>query len=378
MNTYFVNHDNVDGVTGSEIILTNPNVPYIEQGAHLAIMNNYGSDSVVYVKDIQINERIGLSTTALTNLNVQFISAHTGEVTITPNKYDSNYANLPSQVVIYRNPNSVSTTGAILRRDLSIGGLNAATALLGMFGTNGSGISNTSFNHSYQCFDSGNQPYTLREGQGLAIMTSLISPMNYPLEVVINFHDGTNYYSVNEVINVQCATELFSMLNGSGSGVVLYVTRIQMRLIKQADIMRMFTIRTCVNACCGDLITPLSADSSNTALDSLVNVRGNCIVTLASADAKIGVNKNAGGSMPVRRIIKPSFGKGVDLANGILQVLALQNRDFVGEIVLREGEGLCVIQDQSASSFGQYSINVIFTVLDNGTAVAGGASSYIF
>ena len=387
-STYWIDHKTEYHVPTVETVLSSPNVPYIEQAAVLGIMNNHGSDSIISIRDIQINEIIGRTTTALTNLGLYRITALTGGVAVPTNKYDSSASNLPIQVSIIKYPNSVTTTGDYLRRMLSMTGLSMTTALMGHFGMRGRATmaGGLNLNHIFVSGDADTQAYVLREGEGIGIRTTLTSPQNYPVEITVHFSNGTDTFCINEIVNVQSATELFAILNGSGSGVVLYVSRIEMRLVRTSDIYRVFNIESCSGVFDGDVITPTSMDTTNASVDSLVDFRANCIVRQGNLDARAGRNARMGGDMiPFRRVAMPCFGKGVALASGALGLMPLQQRTFSadkvnssGEIVLREGEGLCVLQKYNSAGWGDYSINVLFTVVDNGGAVSGGEHSYVF
>jgi hypothetical protein len=127
-------------------------------------------------------------------------------------------------------------------------------------------------------------------------------------------------------------------------------------------------------------------DSANSAIDSLVEFKSNCVIRQGNLDANQGRNARAGGDfIPFRRLVQPAYGKGVALANGLLTVRPQQNKalniDCVndcGEIVLREGEGLAVLQSVSMGGWGNYEFVVLFNIEDNGGAVVGGEVSCVF
>jgi len=232
-NTYWIYYKSEYHVPTTELILTNPNVPYIEQGAVLAIMNNHGSDSIIRVREIQVNELIARTTTALTALSLFKISADVGGEVLTPIKHDSSTL-IPAQVILKKYPVSVTTVGAELRKITTISGLTFTGALTGLYGVRGQSnqAGGLALNHIYNSNDANTQAYILREGEGLAIKTGLAAPINFPLELTVHFSNGTDTFLINEIINVNSATEFFSMMNGSGSGVVLYVSRIELRPIR--------------------------------------------------------------------------------------------------------------------------------------------------
>lgn len=355
--------------------------PYVEQASVLAIMNNFNSDSIIRIKEIQCNELIGRTTTALTAINLYRITALTGGDTITPTKYDSNATSLPSQVSIVKYPLTVTTTGSYLRNLISYSGLSATTALLwhsGIRGRSRFGNGGFDLNTWYSNHDSNVQTFVLREGEGLAFKSNLTAPQNFMYELLIHFSNGTDTFCISEILNMQSTTEMFAMVNGSGSGVVLYVSRIEMRQVKTGE-MPFFSIESCSEIYNGTTLTPFAFDSTTPAIDSLVEFRRNSIVRQGNTDCNFSRNARAGGDLvPFRRMVQPSFGKGVGLASGVLQLRPISNRwhdidkkNNIGEIVLREGEGLCILQRTNFSGIGRYEFVVIFTILDNGSAPSG-------
>jgi hypothetical protein len=322
----------------------------------------------------------------LTNIDLYLITVLVSGVAVNPIKHDSASPDLPSQVSIVKYPNSVTTTGSYLRRLLSNTGLSLTASLNGLNGARGGstfGQGGMNSSHVFFGYDANTQDYVLREGEGISFKTSLVSPQNYPIEFTLSFSDGTNTYVVNEILNINSATELFGMFNGAGSGVVLYVSRIEFRQIRTIDAVRQFNIETCQGIYGGNIVTPLSLDSANSDIDSLVEFKSNCAITQGGNDSLIGRNARAGGDLtPVRRLVQPTFGKGANLANGVLQLQPMMNNVFirdkannVGEIVLREGEGLAILQRINGAGWGNYEFNILFTVEDN-----GGTSehSYVF
>ncbi len=386
MNTYYLNLRSQNIVPTTETILPTVNTPYIEQASLLGIMNNHGSDSIIRVREIQINELIGRTTTAVTALDLWRITALVGGEVVSSIPYDSTASALPSQISIVKHPNSVTTTGSYIRRMLTKYGLSLTGALLWHFGVaGGSRSGGMNLNHLFNSGDSEAQKIVLREGQGIALRTNLTSPQNFSVELTVHFSDGTNTRVINEVLNIQSATELFAILNGSGSGIVMEIQRIEMRLIRTADIP-FFTIESFSDMYGGTSLTPISMDSANASIDSLVEFKQNASVLQGNIDAMQGRNSKQGGDLiPLRRLVQPTFGKGVALASGALQIRPITNKPFhidrgnnEGEFTLREGEGLGIFQRVNGSGMGNYEFNIMFTVEDNGGVVSGGESSYVF
>jgi hypothetical protein len=383
----WINFISEDQIPSAELILpTTPNATYFEQNAIVGIMNNYGSDSIVRIKEIQINELIARTTTALTNLNLYLTTAVVSGQTVTITPFDSS-TSIPSQVSAVKYPASVTTTGGILRNILPLTGLSMTGALGAHQGFRGSLKSGgLNLNSRISGYNSETQNLTLREGQGIVLRTSLTAPQNYPMELIVQFSDGTNTFIVSEVVNHQSVTELFSLFNGVGSGVVLQIARIELRQLRTADLYRVFSIESCSEIYDGKTISVNSMDSSFSAIDSLVEFKQNCTIRQGNVDANQGRNARAGGDfLPWRKLVEPAFGVGVALASGLLtlrprinKAISIDRTNNVGEIVLREGEGLALLQRNYFAGWGNYEINVLFTIEDNGGAVVGGETSYVF
>lgn len=383
MNTYALNILGEYTVPTTETILSTVNTPYIEQAAVLGIMNNYGSDSIVRIREISINEVIGRTTTALTNLDLWRITALSGGTVIQTTKADSNATTLPSQVSVVKYP-TVTTTGSYLRRVPTLTGFSPTTAMMWHHSVDGgSRISGLGLGRMFSSGDSEAQKIILREGEGISLRTTLTSPQNYRVEINVQFSDGTNDHIVNEMLNIGSGTEVFGILNGSGSGIVISISKVEMRLLRTTEIP-IFSIETFSDMNDGVTVTPIAMDSTSPVIDSLVEFKQNASVVQGNVDAQVGRNAKQGGDMiPFRRLVEPVFGKGVGLASGALQLRPINNKPFcidgannTGEIVLREGQGLGIFQRVNYSGMGNYEFNILFTVEDNGGG--GGESSYVF
>lgn len=365
-------------IPSAEVILpTTPNATYFEQNAVIGIMNNYGSDTIVRIKELHINELIARTTTALTNINLYRTTAVVGGESVAITQFDSS-TSLPAAVSAVKYPSSVTTTGDVLKQILPLTGLSLTGTLAAHQGFGASmKAGGLNLNTWYSGFNSETQNIVLREGQGIVLRTTYTSPQNYPMELIVHLSDGTNTFIVSEVVNHQSATELFSLFNGVGSGVILNIARIELRQIRTVDLYRVFSLESCSEIYDGKTIPVNSMDSSFSAIDSLVEFKQNCTVRQGNVDAQHGRNARAGGDfIPWRRIVEPAYGVGVGLAS--TSIKPRMNKTFAGEIVLREGEGLALIQRNYFSGWGNYEINILFTIEDNGGVVSGGESSYVF
>lgn len=388
-NTFVLNLRSDAMLATNDPVPTLNSAPYSEFGAVLGIMNGHGSDTIVKIKSVKINELIGRSGTALTFMDIRRISAYAGGESVSIKKFNSS-ASLPVQVTAVINPGSVTTTESYLRRAITQTGLTPATALLGHYGLRGAvcGAGGLNLNHSYCCTDSDNQRYVLREGEGIAILSNKTAPANFPIEIIIHFSDGTNSYCINEDVDINATNEVCALINGSGSGVILYVDRIEWRHLKTVDLFKSLSFESCCEIYGGNTITPISMDSANAAINSLVQFKARCAVLQStSGDVMKGRNAKFGNDVtPWRRLALPVFGIGVALASGLLRMDgASPTKCFdynlvggYGEIVLREGEGFCILQRTNFSGWGPHGINITFTIEDTSTPESGGESSYVF
>lgn len=383
--TYILRFEDENNLSSNETTLQSS--PYIEQAATLAIMNNYGSDCIVRVKNIQISELVGLTTTSMIFLNMDRTTGVVGGETIPILPHDSN-TSLPSQVSAVKYPRSVTTTGSYLRRLISQYGNSMTTAFGNHYTLRGSkGSGGLNLNHLFTSNNSSIQDYVLREGQGIAIRNSLTSCQNYAMQLVVTLSDGTNTYVVRDLITLRSSEELFSLYNGVGSGVTLYISRIELRHVNTVDNMKLFSVEACSYVYDGTDISLIKKDSANLNPNSKLAFKSSCVVRQANLSAKDGRNKVWGtDTTPWRRLAVPAFGTGVNLANGLLTIrpkvhhTSTDNREDlagISQVVLREGEGLCII-NKTFSYFGRYSITALITIEDNSTAPTGGECSYIF
>jgi len=347
---------------------------YLDHGAILALFNEYNSDSVVRIKRIEINELVARTTTTPTKLSLNRITALTGGETISPIKMDSVSADLPSQVSIVKNAGSVTNTGVQYRdqlgfQNLSIAALRGlATPLFGS-GMGHNAISAFSNGLLYSLHDANVQGIVLREGQGISLNTSSVAPQNYPLEISFYVNNGSACYLVREVVNRSANPSLMAILNGSGSGVVLTVGRIQITQIKTDDILPMFTVETITGTYEGQDISVVKMDSLNEDIPAGVKVKKNCTVTQVNADASLGGRKKESGDLALRRRASSPFGVSPALASGIIPFMNKRQAvfdfsptvDTDGGLVLREGEGIAIMQRPNASAWGNYEVLVYFT-----------------
>jgi len=199
------------------------------------------------------------------------------------------------------------------------------------------------------------------------------------VEVRVFFNIGSDTYLVCEVIPMSSHAPLFSVLNGTGSGVVLTLARVEIRQIRTSDVMRVVTIERLSGLYGGDDITPVAMDSTATGLSTGVLIRRDASATQANLDSNIGAQKKAGGDLPFRRVALPYYGVHPQLSslNIWSKQRATDSMQTLGDIVLREGEGVGVFQKVNGSGRGEYEATIIFNSTVTGSS-GGGECAYTF
>lgn len=223
------------------------------------------------------------------------------EKQITPVKFDTNSASLPSQVVVYENYNSLTTSTGQIRKKFLFN--NMRSLLNGIFGW-GYHLPGGRFNSRDGCREtvfisnkgSTVESIVIREGQGLAIasLPGVYVGQRTNIDIIVtNASSGATYlYSANPYYSIENNStqgELVTLFNTSGSGVTLNVkvithtvqgeglvnSNLNMPYLRLAYIDGLSHEVTSNN-----IVSPISNDTNNT-LPSLIklyqgplNVRG--------------------------------------------------------------------------------------------------------
>lgn len=382
--SFYLRHETSEAVATYEAFATagTVNQPYIEHIAVMGIYNQIESDCVTKIKRIEINEIAGRTTTIQNAIRVIRTTAQSGGEAITPVQHDTDDTALPSQVAIAKNPYSVTTTGAEFRR--INGRVGLVTTALNAFVTPRIGDVKGAWSHSnlYTNYDSATQAITLREGEGLAIVTDNTSAPNFPWEVSCKINVGTDTYNINTVVFNSALSNLFGILNGSGSGVVVVISRLEISEIRTANILPMLTVETISGIYGGVDLTPTKLDTSNTSIPSGLKLLKNCTVQQASIDSATAIRSRVSGDLAVRRLVKPTFGVGPALASAFMSFQTKKQRvfdfspsvDSDGGLVLREGEGIAILNRPNACCYLTYEIIVHFTNTYSPPSGGGGGS----
>jgi len=328
--------------------------PYLEHVAPLALFNPTGSGVTVRVRRAEVMPLMAQTTTTPGNYDLYRITAHTGtDDAIAAMKLDSNNAALPSQVVLARRPATVTTSGSQWDGASAIPLANDTRAM-------GYGFAATPWAqrlHRQDATTAERQRMTLREGEGIAVSLNNLTGLVYSFMVTLTVRVAATGACHTYTFPVTPAVlPLFSLLNGSGSGVVLEVVSLAYQEIG-TDVIPQIALEPIDGIGDGDTLTPVPLDST-ASIGTIV----------AKRNAKIlmrGAKHGALISVPHEQWQVPvGFGTGPGLANLTSDFpFFRQAKPYPNEldIVLREGEGIAITY-KNAGSLGRMRHAITFTV----------------
>lgn len=328
--------------------------PYLEHVAPLALFNPSGSGKTVRVRRAEVMPLMAQTTTTPGNYDLYRITAHTGtDDAIAAMKLDSNNAALPSQVVLARRPATVTTSGSQWDGARAIPLANDTRAM-------GYGFAATPWAQRLQRQDATTaerQRMTLREGEGIAVSLNNLTGLVYRFMVTLTVRVAATGACHTYTFPVTPAVlPLFSLLNGSGSGVVLEVVSLAYQEIG-TDVIPQIALEPIDGIGDGDTLTPVPLDST-ASIGTIV----------AKRNAKIlmrGAKHGALISVPHEQWQVPvGFGTGPGLANLTSDFpFFRQAKPYPNEldIVLREGEGIAITY-KNAGSLGRMRHVITFTM----------------
>jgi len=213
-------------------------------------------------------------------------------------KSDSNSAALPSQVRVVSHPASITEAGIIARPGQLRGTRTGNTSnAVSPFGSR-VGTAPYSIMAGWQRSGGHVQPIVLREGEGIAwLQRSGVSPhVQYGHVVFRNQASGASYNATTRAIPVGEQDTMLVVFNGSGSGIILEVIRIESHdvgfpaassndtaeLSHPISVMG-YRMMKCTDLINGEAVTPVPRDTANTALPSTIQVFTNPQVVLGDA-----------------------------------------------------------------------------------------------
>lgn len=338
--------------------------PYLSHVAPLALFNPTGSGKTVRVRRVDVLPVMAQTTTTPGNYDLYRITAHTGtDDAISAASLDSSNAALPSQVVLARRPATVTTSGAQLDGANAIPLANDTRALGYAFAT----MPLSSRIGRLDAATAEFQRCTLREGQGIAVSMNAVCGLVYRFMATLTVRvAATGACHVYTFPVTPTGLPIFSLLNGSGSGVVLELVDLRYTQIG-TDVLPQITLEPIDGIGDGDDVTPVAFDTANSI--GTVFARHNCTILMRGAKSGALI------SVPHEQWQVPvGYGSGPGLANLTSDLPFFKKAaPYPSEldIVLREGEGLAITY-KNAGCLGRMRHAMTFTVDSGGGAVFPG------
>jgi len=338
--------------------------PYLVHVAPLALFNPTGSGKIVRVRRAEVMPLMAQTTTTPGNYDLYRITAHTGtDDAISAASLDSSNAALPAAVVLARRPATVTTSGSQWDGARAIPLANDTRVLAYPFAS-------TALSWRVRKPDAATaqlQRCTLRESEGIAVSLNSVCGLVYRFMVTL-----TVRVAATGACHAYCfpvsptGLPIFSLLNGSGSGVVLELVELRYREIG-TDVLPQIALEPIDGIGDGDSLTPMAHDT--TASLGAVFARHNCKILMRGAKSGALI------SVPHEQWQVPvGYGSGPGLANLTSDLpYYRRNQPHASEmdIVLREGEGLAITY-KNAGALGRMQHSLTFTVDSGGGAVYPG------
>lgn len=230
----------------------------------LAAILNVSADKEKYVAicEVRVNPKaINDDTTNILGnqgiLSMDRITAASGGSLLSPMKYDTAASNLPSQVQVRRMPTSVTLSGGTIRRfGDCVSTMTVAKAIPFQAMMRAPGVVDGN-DHSGRSMEGQNiwhvdgisdtEPIVLREGEGFAIVKRAFGvPQAQRIGIVLRVvSTGNTYRWRDSDIGTPdlLGTPLLSVMNESGSGIVLQVEVVSMPDIGEENIPRYRIVR---------------------------------------------------------------------------------------------------------------------------------------
>jgi hypothetical protein len=343
-------------------------------GAAWVLWNEPTSNQIIYFKNLKIINQMSQDTaTGTSKLDIQRVTGYTtSSMTATAAyvaKMDSTNPDLPSQVKCLTRLDTV-TGGTVTRSFMnapnkSMGAAAGATARTVAFdcsknlGSTASGLNRATVQSCGYGNDSV-QPWTMNEGEGIAIVPATIQT-NAAYRMSITFTTGSGTYIMAETLRPFAVVPSMMLYNGSDSGVILKAYQIECQEIGPVDICN-FAIQK-VDGISPEIYgtdvtsTIFSMDSSNS-LPSGIKMYEDCLVSLYGSKYGAFITNPS-----FRRNVQQWLGTGPTWAIGTRMYGIVTSSDIldnsVNPVVLRPGEGLALLQ-KNASGIGRYGASVLF------------------
>lgn len=346
-----------------------------EQTSEFSIFNKIGSGQKITINTLQI-EPTSRHTNSTENINagnysINRISAQTGGIAIKPIKMNSSVSTPSGISIKYKTNDTISNE--IRRMSVTMRAITTSTNFLCLNNTYG----NAHMNNISTLNFTGTGSMLLREGEGINLIgTQCYHNPAVRIDILIRDNAvggfGTVSYSIDTTLDK--TTSMISIFNPSGSGKVFFVDKIdvfpqvKVSVTSAVNVMMIpsFHMYPIINHLKGNNLTPISMDSLNSALSSLIEIREKASVKYSYDQGKV--------AKPMLTFL----GTGVLNTNstnfGYSTLSRLNMRDYELGNELYEGEGIAIMCG-TPNDEGKYELIVDFTVEDY-TEPSGGLTSY--
>lgn len=327
--------------------------------AHFALFNTTGSNSLIKIREVSVTP-LNYQGVTLNTVNFSLITAHGEGDTVTPFKLSSNNESFPSTIEIRTNVQRITAgTGSLARTMLQ------QTSLLGV--TVGYPFAKKNILSKWgDATTAETQKLSLRNGEGFAI-TEPNYPNTYSFPCIINatirLSDTGSCYQVTGFAQANTPA-LFTILNNGYTAGQVEILNISIDAVRggtsvasTADIIPYHALallegyNDVVN---GEVITPKKIDSTNT-LNSYIKLYKNLDVGYFFArTGNLATNAVMFRTMPQSsRIATPMFTP--------WKQVVFHSSGSENDIVIREGNGIALLQPDAGAYGSSYQIDVIFT-----------------
>jgi hypothetical protein len=348
--------------------------PYMSHLAPIAIYNGQGSGVTLNIKLLNARPMTGPQS-PVSIINLLRITALSGGTPLDPVKLDSASSDLPAQVQASFAPDSI-TGSTNLRRDFICSGANFTVALRKLTsmwdGSSRNGLDSGEFLRSSGA-DADTQKHVLREGQGLAVQFAANGPtFCFGISAILRNVSTGACYRYNDMIEPRFLSgqTAWAIVNGAGSGVVLELSRLQIRELGTDEVPYItYEPIDGIDWSSEDAIY-LMADSAES-LPANVYIKKNCVT--ARAGSKYGGLITSPAYRKVT-LSEPPWGPGIAGGPQIARRgMFSPDMDTRGAapITLREGQGIALfIRNASAQLYHEFTATVDIVTPD---VVAGGS-----
>lgn len=335
--------------------------PYLSHVAPMCLFNPSGSGKKLRVRRVDIMPQVSqTSGGGRVTYDLYRITAHTASTDlIAAMKHDANNADMPSQVVCCRYPEAITVSGASIDSHVFAPNASVTRALGGIWVMAGRLAGRLA---GMDAVTAENQRITLREGQGIGVSvasSAATTPWRWQVSIGVRVvATGACYrYTFPLTPNEK---PLFSLLNASGSGVVLEVTDLTYAEIG-TDELPQFAVEPIdgLSQDHGDALTPVSLDSSNSVGSVFAKRNGVYAMKGSKVGALISI-PHVGWAVPTLNGVGPGYANAVSCFEKFRPRVP-HATEF--DIVLNEGEGIA-ITNKNASAIGKNRFSILFSVSD--------------